>query len=46
MLNDQEKKNLVREYVRALNQDKAALFAGAGLSIPSGGVKLDKFARR
>lgn len=38
MLNDQEKKNLVREYVRALNQDKAALFAGAGLSIPSGGL--------
>ena len=32
------KNNLIREFVRALNQGNAALFAGAGLSIPSGGI--------
>jgi len=38
MNNKKNKKNLIRECVRALSQNKAALFAGAGLSIPSGGI--------
>lgn len=34
--------NFIREYVRDLRQGKAALFAGAGLSIPSGGISWSK----
>ncbi len=37
-VNEREKKNFVNSYVRALNNGRAAIFAGAGVSIPSGGI--------
>lgn len=42
MNNKQNTENLIREYVRSLNQGNATMFAGAGLSIPSGGISWTK----
>lgn len=40
-----EKRNFVNEYVKALNNERGALFAGAGLSIPSGGISWSELLR-
>ena len=40
-----DKKNFVNEYVKALNNGRGALFAGAGLSIPSGGISWSELLR-
>lgn len=42
MNGEEFKDTLIREYVRALRQGRANLFAGAGLSIPSGGISWSK----
>ncbi|UUX35207.1 SIR2 family protein [Fundicoccus culcitae] len=41
-----KKDELIREYVRALTNGNAALFAGAGLSIPSGGLSWAKLLEK
>lgn len=33
-----DKRNFIDEFVKALNNNRGALFAGAGLSMPSGGI--------
>src|SRR5690625_919456 len=43
--NARDKKNFVNEYVKALNNERGALFAGAGLSIPSGGISWSELLR-
>ncbi|RVU62977.1 hypothetical protein BM74_17590 [Bacillus thuringiensis] len=45
IVNKREKKNFVNSYVRALNNGRAAIFAGAGVSIPSGGISWSDLLR-
>src|SRR5699024_6122742 len=35
---ERDKRNFINEYVKALNNNRGVLFAGAGLSVPSGGI--------
>lgn len=42
---ERDKKNFVNSYVRALNNGRAAIFAGAGVSIPSGGISWSDLLR-
>lgn len=42
---ERDKRNFVNEYVRALNNGRGAIFAGAGLSIPSKGVNWKELLR-
>lgn len=40
-----DKNNFVNEYVKSLNNGRGALFAGAGLSIPLGGISWSELLR-
>src|SRR5690625_4295097 len=42
---ERDKRNFVNAYVRVLNNERGALFAGAGLSIPSGGISWSDLLR-
>jgi|SRR5690625_682353 len=40
-----DRKNFINTFVRALNNNRGALFAGAGLSMPSGGISWSELLR-
>src|SRR5699024_6027475 len=42
---ERDKRNFINEYVKVLNNNRGALFAGAGLSIPSGGISWKELLR-
>lgn len=42
---ERDKKNFINEFVKSLNNGRGALFAGAGLSIPSGGISWSELLR-